>query len=294
MSGLDDFVAQGSHDQYLIVDDNGSLHLEDSVSRRDGSHTGVQQIQFDDGVGILDHTGTAANVLRLYQAALGRAPDVGGLNFWTSQIDDSHFSLTSVANSFAASPEFIHNHGSLSDQDFVQQLYQNILSRPGDASGAQFWDDQLASGTSRGQVLASFAESQENRSKTLSTAGDKHDAEAYRLYQAALNRAPDQGGQSFWSSALANGVTPSQVAQSFIGSPEFQQHFGGLDDSHFVSALYQNVLHRTGDAGGQAFWEGTLHQGTSRSDVLVGFSDGVENRMQTAGATHDGWVFIHA
>jgi hypothetical protein len=28
--------------------------------------------------------------------------------------------------------------------------------------------------------------------------------------------------------------------------------------------------------------------------VLVSFSDSLENRMQTAAATHDGWVFVHA
>jgi hypothetical protein len=294
MSGLDDIVAHGSHDQYLIVDDNGSLRIDDSITNRDGEHTGVQQIRFDDGVGILDHTGTAADVLRLYQAALGRAPDLGGLNFWTHAIDDSHVSLISVANSLATSAEFIHNHGDPVDQDFVQQLYQNVLNRAGDAGGVQFWEDRLGAGASRGQVVAAFAESPENRSRTLSTAGDKHDAEAYRLYQAALGRAPDQSGQAFWSSTLASGATPAQVAQSFIASTEFQEHFGILDDNQFVSALYQNVLHRTGDVAGQQFWEDRLHAGTSRSDVMVGFSDGLENRMQTAGATHDGWVFIHA
>jgi hypothetical protein len=233
-------------------------------------------------------------VLRLYQAGLGRSPDVDGLSFWTSNVDDSRVSLADVANSFATSPEFIHNYGSLSDLAFVQQLYQNVLNRSGDTGGAQFWQGQMASGVSRGQVLVGFAESPENRTRTLPTAGDKNDAEAYRLFQAALNRAPDQGGQSFWSTTLANGATPSQVAQSFINSAEFQQKFGALSAGDFVSALYQNVLHRAGDPGGQQFWTNALQQGASEASVLVGFSDGLENRVQTAGATHDGWVFIHA
>jgi hypothetical protein len=54
------------------------------------------------------------------------------------------------------------------------------------------------------------------------------------------------------------------------------------------------VLHRAGDPGGQQFWTAQLQGGASQASVLVGFSDSPENRAQTANATHDGWVFIHA
>lgn len=288
-------ILLGSHDQYVVAVDNGALHVEDTVGGRDGIKTlsTGTEIAFTDGTGLFDPMGTVEDVDRLY-LALGRAPDIGGLAFWTNTVDGAHGSLTDVANRFATSPEFIHNYGSLSDIAFVEQLYQNVLNRPGDTGGTQFWQGELASGVSRGQVLAAFAESPENRTRTLSTAGDKNDAEAYRLYRTALNRTPDQGGQSFWSSTLAQGATASQVAQSFIDSAEFQQKFGALSASDFVSALYQNALHRAGDAGGQQFWTNTVQQGTSRADVLVGFSDSLESRIQTAGATHDGWVFIHA
>jgi Domain of unknown function (DUF4214) len=81
--------------------------------------------------------------------------------------------------------------------------------------------------------------------------------------------------------------------QNFIGSAEFQQKYGSLSVSDFVSQLYQNVLLRAGDPAGRQFWTGQLQQGASQASVLVGFSDGLENRVQTAGATHDDWVFIH-
>jgi hypothetical protein len=288
--------AHGSHDEYVLFGNNGSLALQDTISGRDGSQmlSPNSLIKFTDGTGVIDPTGTAEDVDRLYSAALGRAPDVGGLQFWTSDVDDSHVSLSDIANSFAASPEFINHYGSLSNLAFVQQLYQNVLNRPGEAGGVHFWQDTLAAGTSRGTVLLSFAEGPENQAKTLPTAGDKNNAEAYRLYQAALDRTPDQGGLSFWSSALKSGTTPDQVAQSFIGSPEFQQKYGSLSASDFVSQLYLNVLHRAGDPGGQQFWTSQLQGGATQSSVLVGFSDSPENRSQTASATHDGWVFIHA
>jgi hypothetical protein len=288
--------SHGAHNEYVIVNDNGTLVVEDTVAGRDGTQrlSGVDDVLFSDGTGVFDPTGTTGTVLRLYQAALNRTPDLAGLKFWTSDIDSSHVPLGVVASSFANSPEFIHNYGSLSDTDFIQRLYQNVLNRAGDPSGAQFWQTVLSSGVSRGAVALDFTESPENRAKTLSIAGDKNDAEATRLYQAALGRTPDRDGESYWASALANGTTPSQVAQGFISSAEFNQTFGTLSGDAFVSALYHNVLHRAPDAPGMQFWTNTLQQGTSEANVLVSFSDGLENRMQTAGATHDGWVFIHA
>jgi hypothetical protein len=65
-----------------------------------------------------------------------------------------------------------------------------------------------------------------------------------------------------------------------------------LSSSDFVGVLYQNVLHRPGDPGGLQYWTNVLLQGASEASVLVGFSDGVENRAQTASATHANWVFV--
>ena len=64
----------GSHDQYVIVSNNGSLEVEDTVGGRDGSETlsAINVITFTDGTGVLDRTGTAANVLRITNTPNGR------------------------------------------------------------------------------------------------------------------------------------------------------------------------------------------------------------------------------
>jgi hypothetical protein len=291
-----DTSQHGSHDQFVVFSSNGSLHVEDKVGGQDQTQTlsSGNLITFTDGTGVFDPTGTAEDVARLYQALLQRAPDVPGLVAWTASIDDSHVPLSDVANSFATSPEFMQTYGTLSDDSFVRKLYLNALGRPADAAGEQAWDNALASGTSRGQVAQGFAESPENRGNTASIAGDKNDAEAYRLYKAALARTPDQAGQLAWSSVLASGTTPSQVAQGFIDSAEFQGKYGALTTNDFVSTLYRNVLGRTADAPGLQAWTTALQGGMSKADVVVGFSDSSENRAQTASTTHDGWVFIHA
>ena len=154
------------------------------------------------------------------------------------------------------------------------------------------WLGVLASGATRGDVLVGFSQSAEFEADTLSTGGDENNAEAYRLYVAALNRVPDANGEAYWSSQLANGASPTQVAQSFVGSAEFQQDYGGFSLIDFISAVYQNVLHRSPDPAGQNSWLSFLQQGGSQASMLVGFSDSIENRAQTAGATHANWVFI--
>jgi hypothetical protein len=295
-SPTDSVLLHGTHDQYIVLDDNGTLYIQDTVASRDGTQLlpGVNQMTFVDGTGRFDDSGTAEHVSRLYSAALHRAADKAGLDAWTGDIDDSHHSLDDVANSFASSPEFIHNYGTLNDHDFVQQLYQNVLSRAGDPDGVQAWQNALASGLSRGQVVIGFADSAEDRADTRAIAGDKDDSEIYRLYTAAFNRVPDQAGQNGWSSALTNGATLAQIAHSFIESAEFQSTYGTLTARDFVSTLYTNALHRPADAAGLNAWTTALQQGATRESVLVGFSDSLENRSNTAGATHDGWVFIHA
>jgi hypothetical protein len=293
-TAVDRVILHGSAAQYIIADDDGSFYVQDTVAGRDGTQlvSGVNIIQFTNGVGVFDPTGTAEDVARLYLAAFHRAPDLAGLQYWTAQIDDAQVPLSAVASLFATSPEFVQDYGALSNAAFVTQLYENVLGRPADATGAQYWDAVLASGASRGMVVLGFAQSPENQADTLSTAGDTDNAEVYRLYQAAFNRAPDAGGLTYWSAVLANGATPLQVAQDFVNSAEFQQDYGALGASDFVSMLYQNVLHRPADAGGLQYWTSALQQGTSKASVLVGFADSLESRIQTAGATHANWVFI--
>jgi T5SS/PEP-CTERM-associated repeat protein len=284
----------GTHDQYVVANSNGSLYVQDTVAGRDGLQilSGEALLAFPDGTGVFDPTGTAEDVARVYMTALGRPPDVGGLEFWTADIDNSNVPLSAVAGALVASPEFIDPNGPLSDSAFVQRLYLDAFFRAADPAGLQFWDNLLASGGTRGDVVLGFAQSPEFKADALPNAGDKNDAEAFRVYAAALGRAPDAGGEAFWSAQLASGATPTTVAQGFVNSAEFQNNFGSLSAADFVSGLYQHVLHRAGDPGGQQFWTNFLQQGSSQASVIVGFSDSLENRVQTAGATHDGWVFI--
>ncbi|MEC3861234.1 DUF4214 domain-containing protein [Mesobacterium sp. TK19101] len=108
--------------------------------------------------------------------------------------------------------------------------------------------------------------------------------QVYRLYLATLAREPDMGGHLTWTQAIFEGAsTPAKVAAGFVGSQEFQNTYGALDDPAFVELLYQNVLGRPSDPAGLQGWLNALAGGASRADVVLGFSDSREfqNTTQT-------------
>jgi len=293
--GPHDTLESGTHDQFVIAKTaDGQATILDKASGRSGTQTisGLKHINFGDGTGVFDPTGTAEDVTRLYQTAFNRTPDIAGLDSNTELVTDGNVSLSTLASSFTLSPEFISTYGALDNSGFVQQLYKNVFHRVPEDAGNQLWLNFLNSGGSRGDMLGGFADSLENRKQTLTIAGDKNDAEATRLYQAALNRAPDDRGLDNFATALGHGASPEAVAKGFVDSTEFTQKYGALSPGDFVTQLYANVLHRAPDAAGLQNFVNALNNGASREQVLVGFSDSTENRVNTATATHDAWVFI--
>lgn len=98
------------------------------------------------------------SVAALYVAIFNRAPDLAGLEFWSTQIHDGA-SLTSVAMGFAQHEVFTSDMGALDDAAFVNALYSNILGGAGDRTGIQGWVAQLAAGQSKAAVAAAFVQS---------------------------------------------------------------------------------------------------------------------------------------
>ena len=130
----------------------------------------VARAQFDDGSVAFD-TGAGQNageVFRLYEAAFHRVGDQQGMGYWINQLDNGT-SLQAVANQFLSSQEFINLYGSsTSSAQYVTALYNNVLGRAPDATGAAYWQSQLQAGASKAQILIQFAESVEGVSHTAS------------------------------------------------------------------------------------------------------------------------------
>lgn len=135
----------------------------------------ISRIEFSDGVVAFDINGIAGKAYRLYQAALDRTPDTGGLGFWIKEFDAGRHTLTSAAQAFLFSPEFQQTFGTaatVSNAQYIDLLYNNVLKRSADSGGTAFWNDKLQTGWSRADVLEYFSESTENQGNVYQAVKD--------------------------------------------------------------------------------------------------------------------------
>lgn len=112
--------------------------------------------------------------------------------------------------------------------------------------------------------------------------------DAYRLYRAALDRAPDSAGLGYWIGAMDGGVPLLDVARSFVNSAEFKSTYGTLDNTQFLTQLYANVLDRTPDSAGLAYHLANLERGVERAQILTDFSVSAENQGAVASLIANG------
>lgn len=128
----------------------------------------------------------------------------------------------------------------------------------------------------------------------VTLAFDGTGAAGYRLYRAAFDRTPDTPGLGYWIAQLDRGLSLQDVAWNFINSVEFQQKYGAnLSNEGFITALYNNVLHRAPDANGLAYWTGVIQGGyLTRHGMLAEFSESPENIAQVIGSTQNGVEYI--
>ncbi|WP_165390784.1 DUF4214 domain-containing protein [Pseudoduganella lutea] len=109
---------------------------------------------------------------------------------------------------------------------------------------------------------------------------DGHAGQAYRLYTAALGRAPDAAGLGYWVSVLDSGASLRDVANGFVAGDEFASLVVGADSTTFLVKLYGNILHRAPDTSGLQYWQGILDGGGDRAEVVAAFSESTENQAQ--------------
>lgn len=161
--GTDTAAFASDRASYQFNRGNNNITVAHNLGQEFDTVINVERLQFTDGTLAFDMDGNAGKAYRLYQAAFDRTPDASGLGYWIGVLDDGA-SLNSVASRFIGSDEFKNLYGhDVSNAQFVDKLYWNILDRAGEEGGKSFWTSELDSGhRSREQVLADFSESNEN------------------------------------------------------------------------------------------------------------------------------------
>ncbi|MCK9474138.1 DUF4214 domain-containing protein, partial [Sulfurimonas sp.] len=92
------------------------------------------------------------------------------------------------------------------------------------------------------------------------------------LYTAYFNRAPDAAGLAYWESELDNGVLNfSQITSNWANEQqEFTDIYGeNIDSDALITQVYANVLGRTPDTDGAAYWNAELSNGNIPMDQFI-------------------------
>ncbi len=110
--------------------------------------------------------------------------------------------------------------------------------------------------------------------------------EVVRIYTAMLGRQPDMTGFEWWVDQRAGGMTFEQMVDRFADSPEFKSIYGDMirnaTDEEWVEFVYTELMDRSSDLTGRAFWLGALESGRfSRSAMVIFFAQSPEYRQLT-------------
>jgi hypothetical protein len=136
------------------------------------------------------------------------------------------FLLIVAAVALSASP--------LTDTNFIQQVYLDVLDRPVDptalASGLGF----LGSNSRQMYALTVVLHSDEYRNDLVSS-----------YYQSYLSHTPTSGEAVSGLSFLSSGGADQELQATLLGSPEYFADRGN-DNLAFVQSLYSKLLNRSG------------------------------------------------
>lgn len=204
-----------------------------------------------------------AYVTALYQDFLGRAPDSGGLAYYSGELGTtappSTAAETTVITQILTSAEYRSN--------LVASDYTNYLNRNADSGGAAFWLSALQKGTTDTSVAAQLLSSNE---VFVTDSGSNFTTWLTAVYSDVLNRSVDSGGSTYWSGLYNGGKGESlnQIATAILTSPEAE--------ADMVSSYYQTLLGRSADSGGLNYYVGLLHKGQTPEQVQTQIATSTE------------------
>lgn len=168
--GSDTAVFSSNLAGYTVVRTGGTYTITDKTAA-DGTDTAIniESLRFTDftvNLTVQDVIATASQVdaqhiMELYVAFFNRIPDADGLAYWIGQRSAGQ-SISQISESFYAAGASAQYSGltgfstSMSNVDFINVFYKNVLGRPdgADSGGLAYWNGKLADGSSTRSSLA--------------------------------------------------------------------------------------------------------------------------------------------
>src|SRR5262249_36045971 len=151
------------------------------------------------------------------------------------------------------------------DENFLRQLYADLLQRPIDPTGMAGWMAALCQGVPHVQVA-----------QAIQTSREYFTIEVNNLYTTFLRRDADPAGLQMFVAFLARGGTVEQVAAILIGSDEYFLNVAGGTNDGFRDAVYQDILGRPVDDDGRAGFDLALAGGITREQIATAIFSSLE------------------
>jgi hypothetical protein len=162
--GFNTAAYTGPTSNYEVTINPSSIIVHDYTGA-DGTDTltNIQQLQFTDTTLQTKWFTEAASLAgsnpsqftfltELYIAYFNRAPDAVGLDYWASVNYEGH-TLSDIAGYISSQPETVALYSPITASSpasaissFITSVYQNVLDRAPDSSGAQYWLGEIQSG----------------------------------------------------------------------------------------------------------------------------------------------------
>ncbi|MBU3890840.1 DUF4214 domain-containing protein [Methylosinus sp. KRF6] len=250
--------------------------------------------------------------MRLYDAAFDRDMLVDEKELIGKYINSSTDALnsTQLANDLMNATEFSTRYGGLSNLQFVERVFENALGRAPSVAELTGYLGQLNAGAlSRADVMLQISESAEhvlvgnvhattnNSVQSMASLASDHIVDQQlakdmvtRVYQTAFGRDPtatelSDGYQAIVGgganeAGLANNIVSVQwVWWPYFWNPSiFDQTYGALSNTDFVTRIYLNSLGRNPTATESSDWVSMLdNNSVSRGDMIYALAESADH-----------------
>ncbi|WP_158295277.1 phage tail length tape measure family protein [Pseudomonas rhizoryzae] len=188
--------------------------------------------QFGEAVGVARPGGTGAMnadsmIDAAYKAALGRAPDQAGADYWKQQLSSGAVNSNNLGNAIS--------QAGAANGESINTAYQAILGRVPDAAGLAYWQQQVAAGNVTDVAAAIRAAAMANGSIPAFASGGQ--------YMGGKALVGEQGPE------IIDFAQPGYVYNA-------RQTAGMLSEADLsrVIALLQQILNKTDAGNDRLFW----------------------------------------
>ena len=156
---------------------------------------------------------TTTQVNAAYVALLGRAAEGEAANWAGSFASDAELAkaILSVDSDFA-------DTNKLTNEQFVDYIYLNYISKPADAEGKAFWLALLNTTNNREALVSQFIAAAKANEEDISGFEAINSTFIETLYQNLLGRSSDTDGLKYWQDAMSAGMSQSALVAAFISA----------------------------------------------------------------------------